>query len=137
MRKTCAIVALAAMLPMLVGPGVARADDHLVTQGAVGTRLNDAASERARNLASLDRALASPKAARAAKVAGVGIDRVRGSLARLSDNELRDLTRRAAALGSDPAGGHHHDEAEDAVELLVFIAIIGAIAIAAVEIANS
>jgi hypothetical protein len=122
---------------MLLGSGVARADDHLVTQGAVGTRLKDAASERARNLESLDRALASPKAARAARIVGVGIDQVRGSLTRLSDNELRDLTQRAAALGSNPAAGHYHDDAEDAVELLVFIAIIGAIAIAAVEIANS
>jgi hypothetical protein len=138
MRKSRAIVALTAMLPMLLGSGVARADDHLATRGTVGATLNDAASERARNLESLDRALSSPKAARAAKVVGVGMDQVRGSLNRLSDTELRDLSRRAAALGSNPAAGHyHHDEAEDAVELLVFIAIIGAIAIAAVEIANS
>jgi hypothetical protein len=123
---------------MLLGSGVAGAADHLVTRGAVGTRLKDAASERARNLETLDRALVSPKAARAARIVGVGIDQVRGSLTRLSDNELRDLTQRAAALGSNPAAGHYyHDGAEDAVELLVFIAIIGAIAIAAVEIANS
>ena len=134
MRKSCAIVALTAML---LGSGVvARADDHLVKQDAVGARLNDAAAERAQNLAALDHALASPKAVRAAKVVGVSIDQVRNSLSRLSDNELRDLTRRATALRSDPAAGHYHD-ADDAVEAIVFIAIIGAIAIAAVEIAHS
>jgi hypothetical protein len=135
MRKSCAIVALTAML---LGSGVVgRADDHLVKQGAVGARLNDAAAERAQNLAALDHALASPKAAHAAKVVGVSIEQVRGSLSRLSDNELRDLTRRATALRSDPAAGHYHDDADDAVEAIVFIAIIGAIAIAAVEIAHS
>jgi hypothetical protein len=137
MRKSYAIVALTGLLPMLIGSGVARAEDHLVPGGAVGARLDAAASERAQNLASLDRALASPKAARAAKVVGVGIDKVRGSLSRLSDNELRDLSKRAASLGSNPAAGHYHDEADEAVEALVFIAIIAAIAIAAVEIAHS
>ena len=137
MRKSRAILALAAMLPMLLGSGVARGDDHLVTRGAVGARLSDAASERTRNLASLDRALASTKAARAAKIVGVGIDQVRGSLPRLSDDELRDLSRRAAALESDPAAGHSYHGTEDAVELLVFIAIIGAIALVALEAARS
>ena len=49
MRKPCAIIALAGML---VGSPIARADDHLVTQGTVDARLADAASQRARNLAS-------------------------------------------------------------------------------------
>ena len=138
MKKSCAIVALMGLLPMLIGSGVARADDHLVTGRSVAARLDAMASERAQNLATLDRALASPKAGGAAKIVGVSIDQVRGSLSRLSDNELRDLSKRAAALGSDPAAGHYyHDDAHEAGEALVFIAIIAAIAIAAVEIAHS
>src|SRR5258708_19976030 len=57
MRKPFAILTL---ISMLFAVPIARADDHLVTRGAVNQRLADAATERARNLASVDGVLASP-----------------------------------------------------------------------------
>ena len=95
MRKPFAILTL---ISMLFAVPIARADDHLVTRGAVNQRLADAATERARNLASVDGVLASPRAVKAAAIAGVDINRVRTSLPRLSDTDLRDLSQRAAAL---------------------------------------
>lgn len=66
MRKPCAILTLISMLfSMPFAAPIARADDHLVARGAVNQRLADAATERARNLASLEGLLASPRAGRA------------------------------------------------------------------------
>ncbi len=70
MRNTCAILTL---ISMLFGP-IARADDHLVPRGAVNQRLADAATERAHNLASVDGVLASPRAGKAAAIAGVDLE---------------------------------------------------------------
>jgi pyruvate/2-oxoglutarate dehydrogenase complex dihydrolipoamide acyltransferase (E2) component len=100
-----------------------------VARGTVGSRLSDAASERAQQLAAVDKALASPRAARVAGRAGVDIDKVRGGLPHLSDSELRDLSQRAAALGSNPAGGYY-DDAADMVLLLLVVAVAAAVAIA-------
>jgi hypothetical protein len=129
MRKPWAILTL---ISMLFAVPVARADDHLVSRGAVDQRLADAATERARNLASVAGVLASPRASKAAAIAGVDLDRVRASLPRLSDADLRDLSQRAAALRSDPVAGHYHD-AEDA---LVFIIVLAAAALVLIAVAD-
>ena len=130
MRKPFAVLTLISMLFATVP--IARADDHLVSRGAVNQRLADAATERARNLASVDGVLASPRASRVAARAGVDLNSVRASLPRLSDADLRDLSRRAAALRSDPVAGHY-DEAEDA---LVFVILIAAAALVLIAVAN-
>ena len=127
MRNTCAILTL---ISMLFGAPIARADDHIVPRGAVNQRLADAATERARNLASVDGVLASPRAGKAAAIAGVDLSRVRTSLPRLSDADLRDLSQRAAALQSDPVAGHYGD-AEDA---LVFVIVISAAALVLIAV---
>jgi hypothetical protein len=131
MRKPFAVLTLISMLFAAVP--VARADEHLVSRGAVNQRLAEAATERARNLASVDGVLASPRASRVAARAGVDLDSVRASLPRLSDADLRDLSRRAAALKSDPVAGHHEDEAEEA---LVFVIVIAAAALVLLAVAN-
>ncbi len=129
MRKPWAILTL---ISMLFAVPIARADDHLVSRGAVSQRLADAATERARNLASVEGVLASPRAGKAAAIAGVDLNRVRTSLPRLSDSDLRDLSRRAAVLGSDPVAGHY-GEAEDA---LVFVIVIAAAALVLIAVAD-
>ncbi len=128
MKKPCAMVALAAML---IGSPIARADNHLVSRGSVDTRLAEAAAERARNLASVDQALASAGASKAAAKAGVDIQRVRGSLPLLSDADLRDLSRRAVALRSDPVAGYHEE-----AEFLVFVLLVAAIVVVLVQVAR-
>ena len=129
MRNPCAILAIASMA--LSVPAV-RADDHLVSRDSIKERLTDATKERARNLASVESVLASPSAAKAAARAGVDLNRVRTSLPRLSDADLRDLSQRAAALNSDPVAGHYHD-AEDA---LVFVIVIAAAALVLIAVAD-
>ncbi len=129
MRKPCAILTL---ISMLFAVPIARADDHLVSRGAVDHRLAEATTERARNLASVEGVLRSPGASRVAAKAGVDLDRVRTSLPRLSDSDLRDLSRRAAALESDPVAGHYGD-AEDA---LVFVIVIAAAALVLIAVAE-
>lgn len=129
MRKPMAILTL---ISMLFAVPIARADDHLVANPTVDLRLSGAASERVRDLASVDRVLASPRAARTAARAGVDLKRVRTSLPTLSDADLRDLSQRAAALRSDPVAGHYHD-AEDA---LVFIIVLSAAALVLIAVAD-
>jgi hypothetical protein len=129
MRKP--ITTLTLISALLVVP-IARADDHLVTSGSVDRRVADAVAERASNLASVERVLSSTRAAKVAAAAGVDLDRVRTSLPRLSDADLRDLSRRAAALHADPSAGHYH-EAEDA---LVFVIIISAAALVLIAVAD-
>jgi hypothetical protein len=131
MRKPCAILTLAAML---FGSAGVYGQDHLVSPGVLGNSLTQAAAERARNLERLDGALASRRASQAAAVAGFDIDDVRASLAGLTNDEVRDLARRATAIDSDPTAGHYGDD--DAVELLVIVALIGAIALVAIELAD-
>src|SRR3989442_10934713 len=97
MRKPWAILTL---ISMLFAVPIARADDHLVSRGAVKQRLADATAERARNLASVETVLASPRAGKAAAIAGVDLNRVRTSLPRLSDADLRDLDRKSTRLNS-------------------------------------
>lgn len=109
-----------------------RAEDHLVARGAVQQRLAEAASERAQNLASVQGVLASPRAPKVAAIAGVDLGRVRTSLPGLSDTDLRDLSRRAAALKSDPVAGHYRDS-EDA---LVFVIFISAAALVLIAVAD-
>jgi hypothetical protein len=130
MRKPCAILALAA-LPF--GAPLARADDHLVSRGAAGERLTDAASERARNLASVEQSLGSVRMRQTAAQAGVDIGQVRQALPLMSDSDLRDLSRRAAALDSDPVAG---DDVHDDLRTLVFISVIGAMAIVLINAAE-
>jgi hypothetical protein len=129
MRKPCAVMTL---LSMLFAVPIARADDHLAPRGAVKQRLEDAASDRVRDLARVEGVLASSHASRAAAIAGVDLNRVRASLPQLSDADLRDLSQRAAALGSDPVAGHY-DEAEDA---LVFIIVVSAAALVLIAVAD-
>jgi len=129
MRKPWAILTL---ISMLFAVPIARADDHLVSRRAVDQRLAEATTERARNLASVEGVLSSPSASRVAAKTGVDLNRVRTSLPRLSDSDLRDLSRRAAVLGSDPVAGHY-GEAEDA---LVFVIVIAAAALVLIAVAD-
>ncbi len=131
MKKLCALLAIATLL---FAPPLAKADDHLVSRGAVEARLASVAAERAQNLSSLDRTLSSPRAGQAAAIAGLDLTGLRKGLPSLSDSDLRDLAQRAAALEGDPAAGYHYHD--DAVELLVVVMLLAAVAIVVLEVAQ-
>ena len=108
----------------LLVTGSALAQDHLVTRETAQSRLVTAASERRQAVEVLDRALATPEAARAASSLGADLAAVRAAVPALSDAELADLSQRAAALEADPVAGLDSD-----IKLLLMIFLIVAIVI--------
>jgi hypothetical protein len=78
---------------------------HLVGVDVAQARLHEAAQQRETDLATLDAFVASPDGSAALAALGVDADRVRGSLATLSDGELQELSARVAALDTDPVAG--------------------------------
>ena len=121
MRKTLTVLSLA--LASLVA-GQAVADDHVVSPAAAAQRLQEASAAREQGLATLDRALARPDAARAAAAVGADTNALRAALPTLSDAEIADLAQRAAALETDPVAGLDSD-----IRTLLIIFLIVAIVI--------
>jgi hypothetical protein len=119
MRTRLVLAAVAALLA-----GNAFAQDHLLSRDAARDRLIAATQDRRQALDTVDRALATPDAARAASSVGVDIAAVRAAVPALSDAELADISARAAALESDPVAGLDHD-----IKLLLEIFLIVAIVI--------
>ena len=119
MRTRLALAAVAALLA-----GNVFAQDHLLSRDAARDRLAVATQDRRQALDTVDRALATPDAARAASSVGVDIAAVRAAVPALSDAELADISARAAALESDPVAGLDHD-----IKLLLEIFLIVAIVI--------
>jgi hypothetical protein len=72
----------------------------------------------------VDQALSSPEAAVAASALGVDLGRLGASTPALSDEELRDLAARAAALGSDPVAGAMDRDVKLLVMILLIVAIV-------------
>lgn len=121
MRKTLTVLSIA--LASLVA-GQAMAADHVVSPEAAQQRMQDAAAAREQGLATLDRALSSPEAARAAASVGADTGALRAALPTLSDAEIADLAQRAAALDTDPVAGLDQD-----IRTLLIIFLIVAIVI--------
>jgi len=104
MRKSLAVLAAAAAILSLPA-GHAAGGDHIVTTDAVQSRLAEAATQRAQDVATVQDVLSTPLAQEAAASVGADLDRVRAGVATLSDAELRDLAARASILQSDPVAG--------------------------------
>ena len=92
------VVLLAFQIPV-------HADEHLVSETAMQKRLSAAATERAASIAVLETVLDTPEAVQACRAASVSVASLKGQLPFLSDEELRDLSRRAAELETDPVAG--------------------------------
>jgi hypothetical protein len=119
MRTSLALAAVAALVA-----GNAFAQDHLLSRDAAQDHLAAVTQDRRQALDTVDRALATREAARAASSVGVDIAAVRAAVPALSDAELADISARAAALESDPVAGLDHD-----IKLLLEIFLIVAIVI--------
>jgi hypothetical protein len=118
-RKCLASLAVAAAL--FIVPG-ALAQDHVVSRDEAAARLAASESARQRDLAAVDRFLASPEAASAAGSVKADTSRLRAGLASLGDSELAQLAAQAAAL--DPAAGLDSD-----IRTLLIIFLVIAIVI--------
>jgi Flp pilus assembly protein TadB len=95
----------------------------MVARGVVSARLAEAHELRAADLAELDGLLASRPAGEAAARVGADSKRLRAALASLSDDELRDLARRARQLQGDPAAGLDKD-IHDLLILFLIVALV-------------
>ena len=104
MRKSLAVLAAAAAF-LFLPAGHAAAVDHIAAPDAVQSRLSEAASQRAQDVAAVQEVLSTPLAQEAAASIGADLDRVRAGVATLTDAELRDLATRASVLQSDPVAG--------------------------------
>jgi hypothetical protein len=117
-----ALAGLLAVLLLPVHPTFAA--DHLVSGEDVESALLAAVDARARDLARLDRALASPEAAAAAAALGASPAGLRRALATLADAELRDLAVRAAALEQDPTAGSLDPTIRQLLIIFLIVAIV-------------
>jgi hypothetical protein len=101
MCPTAGCVSIAVALSMCLPPST-RAGEHLVDAREIAVHLQAATAERAKNQLKLEQFVSAriPAALHA-----VDTQRLRAGVAALSDDELRDLARRADALQTDPAAG--------------------------------
>jgi hypothetical protein len=121
MRKSLAGLAL---MTALLGGDRALAQDHVVTPQAAWERLTEAEAARQRDLARIDGLLSSPEAAAAARAVGADMGAVRRAALLLSDEDLRDLVARAAALSADPAAGISDNDVRWMLYIFLIVAIV-------------
>jgi hypothetical protein len=92
-------LSIAVALSMSLPPSI-RAGEHLVDAREIAAHLQAATAERASHQMKIDRFLSTR-----IHLDGVDARRLRASVALLTDDELRDLARRADALQADPVAG--------------------------------
>jgi hypothetical protein len=86
--------------------------------------LAEAEAARQGDLALLDGVLSSPEAAAAAKAVGADLDEVRRATPTLTDDELRHLAARAAALQADPVAGVSDHDLRWLLYVFLLVAIV-------------
>jgi len=118
-------VFLSLALSQIAAP-IAHADGHLVAPDDVATRLAARAAEREAQIRAVQSALDTAEARRQAGLLGASLPKLRAAVPHLSDQELADLSSRAAGLKDVAAGHHHHD---DEMIILAIVLIIAATAI--------
>jgi hypothetical protein len=96
---------LAIFAAFLILACTGRADDHLVPLSDLHRDVNSIASERAKNLADVDRVLEAPAVQEQLSKANVRSDRVHAAISQLDDSELARLANRARAADQDIRAG--------------------------------
>ena len=119
---------IAAALLLSFGTARAATAEHLVPATGAHERLAEAASQRVQKIAVVESLLDTPEAARASATLGVDMGRARSQVALLSDDDLRDLSLRAQALGSDPVAGSGAEALEALGLVLVAFLVLGYLA---------
>lgn len=120
MRRVLAVLSVCALV---LAPELALCADHLVKPAAARERIATAATEREHNIRALERVLSSPAAVSAAAAFGTRAERLKAGVSTLSDDELRDLADRAAALDKDPVAGLHDTDPEVHEFLVIFMIV--------------
>jgi len=118
------ILAIVVLCGVVVSPRAAFCGDHLVPSTAAQQQLAQTSIERARDVATVERALSSPRAASAAAAFGVSVDHLRAAVPTLSQSEVRDLAARAALVRTDPIAGYGSEDVDDLLVVLLVVAIV-------------
>lgn len=128
MRRMLAVATAAALL---LSPSLVLSSDHVLDSTTVQARLAEAQKQREADSQAVQRVLASPQAAVAAKAMGTRIERIQTGVVALSDQELHNLAVRAQALRGDPVAGYHDYMIHDLVTVLLIVAVVAIIVSAA------
>ena len=125
------ILAVLAICGLVVSPRAALCGDHLVPSTAAQQQLAQDSIEHARDVATIERALSSPRAASAAAACGVSLDHLKAAVPTLSQAEVRDLAARASLVRSDLRAGHGSEDVDDLLVVLLVVAIVAVVLSAA------
>lgn len=128
--RTTSLSSAAALALLLAGPPLTAAG-HLVAGEVLLARLDTVERQRQADVGRLQAVLARPQAVQAARALGQDAGRLRGALPLLSDEELRSLAQRAAALESDPAAG-----LDDDIRTVLVIFLIAATVVLVLQAAD-
>jgi hypothetical protein len=106
-RLLLAIVAALSILSFTTSPVRAsqQSEEHVVPLSDLQRDVNFTASQRARNLADIDRVLSAPVAQEQLSKANVSSVQVKAAISHLDDKELARLADRARAANQDVRGG--------------------------------
>jgi hypothetical protein len=118
------ILAVLVLCGVVVSPRAAFCGDHLVPSTAAQRQLARASIEHAQDVATVERALSSPRAASAAATLGVSLDHLKAAVPTLSQSEVRDLAARASLVRTDPIAGYRSEDVDDLLVVLLVVAIV-------------
>lgn len=125
------ILAILVLCSVVGSARAAFCGDHLVPSAASQRRLAQASIEHARDVATVERALSSPRAAAAAATLGVSLDHLKAAVPTLSQSEVRDLAARASLVRADPVAGYHSEDVDDLLVVILVVAIVALVLSAA------
>jgi hypothetical protein len=120
--RSCVMSVFVVVIVMLAAAPSASAQTHVVSPAALHQQVVDAGRARAANMEKLSQFLTSPQADQAVGRAHMDPAQVRAAVSTLSDQELAQLSARAAQAQRDFAAGDLSDR--DLLLILVGIAAL-------------
>lgn len=119
-------VVLSLSLSQLAVPAAQAAAPHVVDPQKVAARLAERAAAREAQVKLVEQALDATATRQQAGVMGLSVERLRAAVPHLSDNELQDLSQRAARV-KDVTAGHHGSD--DGLVILAVVLLLAGLAI--------
>lgn len=128
----CVAVVLSIVISQIAAPAAQAAQavspaSHVVDSQQVATRLAERAAEREAQVDLVRSVLDTAEAQKQARVMGLSIDKMRGSVSHLSDSELKDLSQRAERVKDVAAAGHRGGD--DGLVILAVILLVAGLAV--------
>lgn len=116
------------LIALFVVPAQLLAQSHIVNPADLQTQMVSAAQARQQNIAAVENLLSTPTAEKALKSAKMDPQKVRTAVSALNDEELAQLSSRAARAQADFAAGRLSDR--DLILIILAIAALVLIIVA-------